>query len=182
MTRRVLLAGGAMAGCARRRDELPTLATVPAFSLTDQSAQPFNDSALRGRPWLASFFFASCAGPCPRMNTALFQIQESTYRFAGLRILSITVDPDNDTPEVLARVAKRYKADPARWTFLTGPIGTITALAREGFLAAIDKDRTHSTRVMLVDGASRLRGAYPLDDVETAPKLLSHIETLYGTA
>lgn len=182
LTRREWLTAGAClaaASCAKRTP-LPVYATVPAFRLVSQAGAAFDSSRLNGAPWLASLFFASCLGPCPRLNTSLHQVQEDTYGFQGLKLVSFTVDPENDTPEVLAAYARRYKADPERWYFLTGEREVISKVARDGFqVGALDKSRTHSTRVMLIDGRGRVRGHYPTAEKDELDALLAGIKTLY---
>lgn len=169
----------ALAGCSRPVP-LPVLSKVPPFQLMAHSGAAFDSARLAGKPWLASFFFASCNGPCPRMNTAIHDLQERTYSFPGLRIVSFTVDPEHDTPEVLAAYAKRYKADPERWYFLTGARETISALARDAFLVgALDEARSHSTRIMLVDGRSQVRGHFPAAEKEDTEALLAGISSIY---
>ncbi|MBL8242188.1 MAG: SCO family protein [Bryobacterales bacterium] len=178
-SRRAWLLASLLPSCARRAP-LPIYNSVPPFTLTNQAGMAFDGALLKGSPWLASFFFASCNGPCPRMNTALFQVQERTYGYKNLKIVSFTVDPEHDTPEVLAAYAKRYKADPARWQLLTGERGTISALARDAFLVgALDTAQSHSTRVMLVDGRSRVRGHFPVNEKEEVDSLLAGIQAVY---
>ncbi|MFN0106663.1 MAG: SCO family protein [Bryobacteraceae bacterium] len=172
-------AGMLAMSCARRR-ALPVYSTVPPFELVAQTGAPFSSARLRGTPWLASFFFASCNGPCPRMNTAIYELQERTYPYKGLKFLSFTVDPERDTPEALAAYAKRYKADPERWYFLTGARETISALARDGFQAgALDTAQSHSARIMLVDGQGRVRGHYSTTEKEDIDALLAGISNVY---
>lgn len=181
IARREWLGAGmaALAACARRT-HLPILARVPPFQLTAQNGAPFDSETLRGNPWLASFFFASCNGPCPRMNRTILDIQERTYSYQRLRIVSFTVDPEHDTPGVLADYAQRYKADPARWFFLTGKRETISSLARDAFLVgALDTAQSHSTRVMLVDAQSRLRGHFATAEKEDVEALLAGISSVY---
>ena len=169
----------ALSGCAKRQP-LPVHATVPRFTLTAQDGSPFGSEQLACKPWLGSLFFATCTGPCPRLNRQILELQERTYSFPALQIVSITVDPDQDTPGVLAAYAKRYKADPARWRFLTGARDTISAIARDGFqVGELDTSRTHSTRVMLVDGQGRVRGHYPVNEKEELDALLRDISQLY---
>ena len=163
-------------GCSKRK-ALPIFNSVPSFQLISQSGARFDSVSLRGAPWLASFFFASCNGPCPRMNTAIHDLQEQTYNFKGLKIVSFTVDPEHDTPEILAAYAKRYKADPARWFFLTGERAAISAVARDGFqVGALDTAQGHSTRILLVDGENRVRGHFPEAEKEA---LLAGIAAVY---
>ena len=166
-------------GCAKRQS-LPVYSTVPRFSLTAQDGSTFGSEQLAGKPWLGSLFFATCTGPCPRFNRQIQELQERTYAFKGLQIVSITVDPSEDTPESLDAYSKRYKADPTRWRFLTGARDTISAIAREGFqVGELDTSRTHSTRVMLVDGQGRVRGHYPVNEKEELDALLRDISQLY---
>jgi protein SCO1/2 len=180
LTRREWLAAGLFASSCAHRKSLPVFATVPPFHLTASSGADFDSAALGGSPWLASFFFASCNGPCPRMNTAIHALQEQTYPYKGLKIVSFTVDPEHDTPEVLAAYAKRYKADPARWYFLTGKRETIAMLAKDGFqVGGLDTAQSHSTRVMLVDGKGRVRGHFPTAEKEDMDALLAAVAALY---
>jgi protein SCO1/2 len=178
-SRRAWLLAPLLSACASRAP-LPFYNSVPPFTLTNQTGVAFDSATLKGSPWLASFFFASCNGPCPRINTTLFQLQEQTYGFKNLKIVSFTVDPEHDTPEVLAAYAKRYKADPARWEFLTGARATISALARDGFMVgALDTAQSHSTRVMLVDRRSRVRGHFPVNEKQEVDALLAGIQSVY---
>lgn len=168
-----------LASCAKRTP-LPVYATVPGFTLTSSTGAAFGSAQLTGKPWLGSLFFATCTGPCPRLNRQMQELQERTYNFPGLQLVSITVDPSQDTPEALAAYAKRYHADPARWHFLTGPRDTISAIARDGFqVGELDISRTHSTRVMLVDAKGRVRGHYPVNEKEELDALVRGISQLY---
>jgi protein SCO1/2 len=89
------------------------------------------------------------------------------------------VDPERDTPEVLAAYGKRYQANPARWTFLTGPQKDLHALSRDAFkLGDVTGDLEHSTRFVLVDRKSRIRGYYNTWEKEAIPNLLADIQTL----
>lgn len=179
-SRREWLAATALAVSCSRPKPLPVYNTVPPFTLTAQSGAAFDSANLKGAPWLASFFFASCAGPCPRLNSEIHQLQEKTYAFKGLKIVSFTVDPERDTPEVLAAYAKRFKADPARWFFLTGPREAISAVAKDGFqVGALDAEQNHSTRIMLIDAKGRVRGHFPTATQEELDALLAGISALY---
>lgn len=114
------------------------------------------------------------------MNTAIHDLQERTYPYKGLKIVSFTVDPERDTPEVLAAYAKRYHADPQRWFFLTGARETLSAVARDGFqVGELDATQSHSTRIMLVDAQGRVRGHYPSASTEDIDALLEGISAVY---
>ena len=131
---------------------------VGSFELTERGGQTFHSAALRGKVWVASFFFTGCPGPCLRMNNVVAELQNDP-QFADATFVSVTVDPDNDTPEKLRQYADHFHADAARWLFLTGEIEDIQRLAVDQFKAPFAVGM-HSERLMLVDGQGRVRGAY----------------------
>jgi cytochrome oxidase Cu insertion factor (SCO1/SenC/PrrC family) len=177
--RRLLSAAFALAACSRPK-ALPVFQTVPPFQLTSQDGLPFSSERLAGAPWLASFFFASCNGPCPRINSLIAALQEKTYPFKGLKIISFTVDPVHDTPAILAAYARRFKADPERWFFLTGPQTTIDALANDAFqVGASATAQSHSTRIMLIDSRFRVRGHFPTSENQHFDELFASVKSLY---
>jgi protein SCO1 len=152
---------------------------VPDFQLTSQAGQPFEKKSLDGHVWVADFFFTTCTGPCPRMSAQMRQVQNSTADSPRIRLVSFTVDPAHDTPEVLAEYAKRYKADPARWTFLTGEPSRLDSLARNAFkVNNVDGSLVHSTRFVLVDRKSRIRGYYASTDDDFMSRLLRDLRNL----
>jgi protein SCO1 len=166
--------------CTRGPEPLPVYNTVGPFQMTSQNGEAFDSRSLRGKVWLASFFFTSCTGPCPRLNRAVFDLQEATYQYPDLRLISISIDPERDTPEALAAYAKRYKADAARWTFLTGPMATVDHLSGEVFRTGrIGNSQTHSTRVMLIDRRGRVRGFFETGEESDIGKLRDGIEKVY---
>ncbi len=182
-----------LAGCTRQpvapppasagtADVTPAPAVVkpgdPAapFTLTDQTGSPFDSTALRGRVWLASVFFANCPGPCFRENQAVADILREVND-PDLVAVSVTCDPDNDTPEVLRRYADRFGADPARWKFLTGDMDVIRTVANKTFLLPAEVG-VHSERGVVFDREGRLRGSYHLlqpDRVELLVKLIREV-------
>ena len=110
----------ALMGCAAHAD-LPSLGAISDFTLTDQTGASFaSKPMLKGRVWVANFMFTNCPGPCPRMSSQMHQVQTA---LAGqdVRLVSMTVDPDRDTPQQLAKYAAFYSAQPGVWYFLTGP-------------------------------------------------------------
>lgn len=106
-------------------------APVPDFTLTDQATKPVRLSDFRGKVVAIDFIYTRCPLPdvCPRLSANFARLQR---RFTGqdLVLLSVTIDPLYDTPEVLSRYAKIWKADPAMWHFLTGGVGDVEAVAR----------------------------------------------------
>lgn len=170
----------ALAGC-RKEPPLPVYWQIPAFQLTSQSGQPFDSKTLDGNIWVADFIYTTCPGPCPRMSAQMRGVQTAVASMPGVKLVSITVDPKNDTPAVLAAYAARYKAQPGRWFFLSGDPASLEALCRNGFkLGDVDGSLTHSTRFVLVDRNSRVRGFYSATEDGAVPKLLHDIRTLEG--
>lgn len=155
----------------RRGAALPVIAPVADFVLTNQAGEAVTLANLRGKVWVADIIFTRCAGPCPRMTRQMEALQGALPKESAARLVTLTTDPEFDTPEVLAKYAGHYNADPGRWTFLTGPRTQIAQLAIDSLkLTAIEKkpeERTdkddlfiHSTIFVLVDKKGRLRGSF----------------------
>src|SRR2546425_3583191 len=117
-------------GCSGKQPPLPVYGQVPGFDLTAETGQPFNRKSLDGKIWVADFIFTTCTGPCPRMSSLMRQVQSSVQ---GVKLVSFTVDPERDTPPVLAGYAERYHAESGRWYFLTGQRSELHRLARQAF-------------------------------------------------
>jgi len=151
-----------------RADAPKVYGEVPDFELVERSGRKVSLADLRGRVWVADFFFVNCSGPCPVMSRRMQHLQAELLRDRMDKVLcvSFSVDPDNDTPAALREYAEQRYADPQRWLFLTGDRKTLRRLAGEGFRlgaeeAADDPDRImHSTRFVLVDRKGRIRGYY----------------------
>lgn len=151
--------------------ELPVIAQVPEFRLTSENNQPFGSQDLKGRVYLANFVFSRCPTVCPKMLTDLEVIQKRV-RGTGKKvaIVTFTVDPERDTPHVLFDLARKHKASPFTWTFLTSPDkDALFKLYKEGFMVAADQNPTdlfdiaHSQKIVLVDQDNRVRGYYAFD-------------------
>ena len=151
------------------------LGHVPSFSLTDQLNRKVSDQDLRGSVWVANFVFTRCPSVCP-MLTAKFQaLQTKLGKLPGVRYVSISVDPEYDTPQVLAEYAQRFSADATRWQFLTGPLKDIEKTVVNGFKIHMGKaepsanDPTlieimHGEHFVLVDREGVIRGYYRADN------------------
>ncbi|MGI8741491.1 MAG: SCO family protein [Bryobacteraceae bacterium] len=169
-------------GC-RRNTQSPALeifGVVPAFQLTAQTGQPFDSrGTLAGMIWVADFIFTNCPGPCPRMTSQMHQVQEAVHRMPNVRLVSFTVDPARDTPPVLAAYAKAHHAAHQQWYFLTGPQATLNDLCRNVFkLGNVDGSLAHSTRFILIDQKSQIRGYYDTSEPDSIPKLVADIHAL----
>jgi protein SCO1/2 len=164
-----LLALLVLAGCAPEKP-LKIYGDVPDFELTDQTGRKFDSKVLFGHVWVVDFIYTSCQGPCPRMSSHMHAVQAATG--PSVRMVSFTVDPDTDTPPVLATYAKKFAADETRWSFLTGSKDTLNLLGRDAFhLGSVGNGIDHSTRFVLVDRKGRIRGYYGIADGNPVSKI-----------
>jgi len=151
---------------------------VPEFRLTNQDGKPFGSADLANKIWIADFVFTSCPGPCPIISSRMSEMQKPLEN-SDVHLVSFTVDPDKDTPEVLRKYAEKLHAQTGRWDFLTGPKSAIYNLSQKGFkLAAADGSDemgmpVHSTRMVLVDRRGEIRGYYDAMAADTITKLLA---------
>ena len=151
--------------------------TIPPFELTNQDAQPFGTGQLQGRIWIADFIFTSCPGPCPLISSRMAELQRPLEN-SDVHLVTITVDPETDTPEVLRDYAERLHARPGRWDFLTGDKDTIFKLTQQGFKLAVadgeeEGNPVHATRAVLVDRRGTIRGYYDVTAPDGVTKLLA---------
>ena len=162
---------------------LSSLGTVPHFQLTNQNGQPFDSAQLKGKIWIADFIFTTCPGPCPIISSRMSELQRPLEK-TGVHLVSFTVDPEKDTPEVLRGYAERLGADPDRWDFLTGARTAIYDLSHNGFKLGVsdgseaDGGPVHSTRVVLVDRRGTIRGYYDALAPDAVTKLLADTSQL----
>jgi protein SCO1/2 len=163
---------------------LPVLGTVPPFSLTNRDGRPVTRETLAGAPWIADFIFTRCPSSCPMMTAHMARLDRAMTTGERVHLVSFSVDPANDTPEVLARYAASVRAGD-RWFFLTGPAAAVRQLSRDGFKLAVDvptvpgkEPIVHSTRFVLVDGEGRIRGYYDGFDPAAVERLLGDVRSL----
>ncbi len=172
-----------VAAC-RRSEPLPVLGAVPAFALTERSGKPLTANDLAGHVWIADFVFTRCPDFCPALTARMGGLQKSLLPTAdGLRLVSFSVDPEHDTPEVLRTYATRAGAGD-RWLFATGPRDRVSALLRDGFKVAWADNGppsspiTHSDRFILVDRELRIRGYYHGTDADDLRRLAADARAL----
>jgi protein SCO1/2 len=166
-----------------RPPALPDLGELPAFSLTDQNGRPFGRDDLRGKVWVADFVFTHCSDACPRLTQRMRSLQDRLDPHGGVGLLSISVDPERDTPEKLRQYGQTYGARDELWRFLTGSPTEVQRTVVKGFKTAMAKvplstersqtddelraetfDIMHGDRLVLVDAQARIRGYYVADD------------------
>lgn len=144
-----------------RVKELQIFGDIPPFTLTERSGKEVTREDMYGKVWVASFIFTHCDGQCPLLCQKLEAVQRK-FRFKeNFRLLSITMDPVRDTPQVLEEYAERFKADPYKWLFLTGEKKSVDSLVQNGFRLASNgpggaepEGITHSFKVVLIEGSA----------------------------
>jgi protein SCO1/2 len=184
----LLAAGAGLILRHERGAEPEVLGTVPPFALVERSGRTVTRDELAGRPWVAGFIFTRCGGICPMMTARMKEIGAAR---PGLTLVSFSVDPGHDTPEVLRAYAARNGIG-ERWLLLTGEQERLHALARDGFhLAAAavpaeervqggDGPFLHSSRLVLVDAQARIRGYYDSGDSEALAALRRDLAVVAG--
>ena len=179
----VAAAGLALVALGRaltRAEPPPVLGQLPPFELVERSGRTLAAGDLRGRPWVADFIFTRCGGACPAMTARMASLRRDAPD--DVVMVSFTVDPAHDTPDVLGRYAERAGAG-AGWLFVTGPREALYRLAIEGFKLGVeevppgqqdqggDGPFLHSSHFVLVDRANRVRGYYDSTDEEALARL-----------
>src|SRR6266567_3696212 len=163
---------------ALRQRTVSSYGTVPEFVLVNQDGQNFGSARLRSKIWIADFIYTTCPGPCPMISSRMSELQKPLEK-TDVHLVSFSVDPEKDTPEVLRHYAERLQAEPVRWDFLTGPKSAIYNLSHDGFKLAISDGSdaqgipVHSTRIVLVDRHGQIRGYYDATEPEAITKLLA---------
>ncbi|MEN9296262.1 MAG: hypothetical protein RJA42_529 [Bacteroidota bacterium] len=165
--------------------------TIPSFSLTNETGKTFDSKSLKGKIFVASFFFTRCTTICPKITSQVSRVQDTFLGDPEVQLLSISVDPKFDQPEQLALYAKRFDANKDQWHFLTGEKKMIYPLVLKGFHvpladaseydAAIknpDETFIHSERLVLVDKEGIIRGFYDGTDKKEVDRLLVEIKVL----
>ena len=163
----------ALGSRARRTPQLNVYGQIGDFTLTNQSGTAVSLADLRGHVWIADIIFTRCPGPCLKMSRQMQEIQQALPSQSRVRLVSLTTDPDFDSPVVLKKYAERFDADPGRWQFLTGTKAAIGALAsgtnslnlsavevKPAERASPDDLFVHSTIFVIVDQRARLRGVF----------------------
>ena len=171
------------------RPALPVLSRVPDFALTNQFGRVVTLADFRGQVWVADIIFTRCPRACAKMTREMSQLQSALPPNQPVKFLSLTADPEYDTPEVLSEYAKKFGAAPERWQFLTGKKLDVYRLATKGLLVAVDEvkadERTspndlflHSTHFVVVDKQGRIRGGFDGTEPSSQPKIVESIQTL----
>lgn len=146
---------------ALKVESLPVYGQVNSFRLLDTQGREFTLKDLKGKVWLTDFIFTTCGGICPVMTKNMAALYRSFLTIDSVEMVSISVNPEHDSPDVLAAFARKYHADTTKWHFLTGERDEIKRLAVESFqVGSVEEPIFHSDRFVLVDRQGRIRGYY----------------------
>ncbi|MBP9824727.1 MAG: SCO family protein [Thermoanaerobaculia bacterium] len=172
----------------RAPEPLPVLSELPEFALVERSGATLDKAALAGRPAIVDFIFTRCPASCPMLTARMKELEKRIPEGSTVRLLSISVDPEHDRPEVLTRYAEGWQVGP-RWLFATGERAAIWELVRKGFLLAVEatpEDTSspilHSNRFALIDGEGRMRGTYQALEEDALDRILEDLAALEASA
>ena len=168
-----------LSGCSRAGLKLPDYGRVPQFQMTDSQGRAFDSNTLAGKVWIVDFIYTNCPGPCPRMTSQMHRLAQREKGDARVELVSISVDPQHDTPQVLDDYAHHFGGPTPQWLFLTGPPQTVHRLAFDAFhLGDIIGNMDHSTKFALVDQHGDIRGYYSTFDQDGMRSLVDDVAAL----
>ncbi|HIF82564.1 MAG: SCO family protein [bacterium] len=163
----------------KQTTDLPVIGSIPEFSFTDSKGNEINRRDLDGKVWVADFIFTTCTMACPVLTGNMNLVHKAFKNNDDVRIVSISVYPEYDTPEVLSEYASRYDADTDRWHFLTGPEESVKDIILNGFKIGDYEDIIfHSEKFALVDKKGQIRGYYSGMITEEMAKLKKDMKKL----
>ena len=161
------------------QEPLPVIGSIPEFEFIDSEGQSVNLNTLKGKVWVADFIFTTCTMACPIMTDNMNTIHKKYKKNDDLRLVSISVYPEYDTPEVLKEYASLYNANTDKWHFLTGKEATVKNIIKNGFKIGDDEDIIfHSEKFALVDKNGMIRSYYNGMKTEDMDKLKKDINRL----
>ncbi len=180
-----------------RLEGLKIYGRVPDFTLIERSGRKISLANLKGKVWVAQFFYTYCTDICPltvpQMGLLHLEYLNDPEFRSAVRFVSITVDPERDTPGVLSKYAERFSSDHDLWLFLGGDKPGIIRLAQHGFKLGVgeepnppevakktgeEKELFHSNRLVLIDRNAQIRGYYSGIDAEAMVRLRRDLKTL----
>jgi len=159
--------------------------TIAPFSFVDQNAEPITNKNVKGKIYVANFFFTTCAGICPRMMNNLKKVQQAFQNNKEVLVLSHSVTPETDSVPRLAAYAKRFNIVSDKWYLLTGNKETVYNMARKSYFADEEtgynkssNEFLHTENCVLIDKKGRIRGVYNATLELEINKLIDHIKIL----
>ena len=161
------------------KEPLPVIVSIPEFEFVDSEGKSITLNALKGKVWVADFIFTTCTMACPIMTGNMNTIHKKYKKNDDLRLVSISVYPEYDTPKVLKEYASQYDANTDTWHFLTGEESTVKEVIRDGFKIGDYEDIIfHSEKFALVDRDGMIRAYYNGMKSEDMDKLKKDINNL----
>jgi protein SCO1/2 len=168
---------------------LPVLAPAAPFLLTNQFGIRVQNTDLSGYVMVIDVIFSRCPGQCHRLSQQMRRLQQSVEVGLPVRFISLTADPEFDTPQVLQRYAERYGADGASWNFLTGPKRDLYRWAQEGLKFSVVENEPsavknledlfiHSASFAILDRNGRLRAMIQSEDADSSDRILECVKSL----
>jgi cytochrome oxidase Cu insertion factor (SCO1/SenC/PrrC family)/uncharacterized membrane protein YozB (DUF420 family) len=184
----LILVAVSVAPCANAAS-IDNFGPVADFSLTERSGRPLRLDDLKGKIWIADFVYTRCTGPCFHVTKSMQKLQDRLRDHKAVRLVTFTVDPEYDTPEVLSRYASEFaKADPERWLFLAGSREALYGLMQDSFKVSTKRtepvnqkgayDIDHTTKLVLVDQRGQMRGYFDALDPSDVDQLVAEIDKL----
>ena len=158
-----------------------TFHTIPNFKVKDQNGIDFSLNTFEDKTLIVNFFFTRCPGICPKMSSLLTGVQQSFIEDPSIEIISFTVDPEYDSPEILKKYAQKYGVDDKKWHLVTtGNKIDVFNLGFYGFKVPSDTvDKfLHSEKIILVDKAKNIRGYYNGTTKKEADRLITEVKIL----
>ncbi len=165
----------------RLENQINTLSEsyLPTFSLEKSSGKLLTDADLSQKVWVADFIFTSCPSLCPMLTNKMHLLQEAFKKDDRFRMVSVSVDPDTDTPSVMKAYEKKHDIDPEKWYFLRGKTDAVTNLLVRGFkLGTMEKPEFHTGKIVLVGQHNKVFGYYDADNSQSFEKLKTDISNL----
>lgn len=158
--------------------------TIPAFNMLGQDSIQISNATLKGKIYVADFFFTSCPSICPVMQKNMLKLYKQYKDERDFAFLSYSIDPQHDTPSKLKKYSTQLGADSKKWYFVTGNKDSTYALAEKGYYATAKADSTapggfvHSGGLILVDKERRIRGIYDGTQEDEVEKLSQDMKLL----
>lgn len=157
---------------------------IGSFSFTNQDGEKVTSEQLEGKFYVAHFFYTKCPDVCPKLMDNLKEVQKQTRNIENFRMLSITVNPESDTPQRLKEYAQENGINTNKWHLLSGEQANIEALAQDKFLITAKEDQhgyqnyVHSDLLVLVDKEGKIRGFYKGSDEQALETLVDQVAVL----
>lgn len=158
---------------------------IDDFRLTERSGEEVTKADLLGQPWAISFIFTKCAGPCLPLTGQMHRVQSELEDF-DVRLVTLTVDPERDTPAELRKYADAFAADPEKWLFLTGDRDEVYTLIKESFRMPVKEipatesrpgfEFLHTTNILHVNAEGRVVGKYDGQDDAAVAMLIQALK------